>query len=570
MGVCIDKLPHSCGTRQGLQVFANEDTGKVNGFCFHCRTWIANPYGEERTINDVELPKPKTETEIQAELAEVSGYVVVDAPSRKLRAADLEPSGIKISLSEEDGKTPTAMYFPITKKSKTTGYYVKTLGLEENHTWSIGDVRNGEPFGWREARKSGAYRLIITEGLEDKVAVEKIYKTFGKKEYAPPAVISLTNGVNSVKGLLEISEEVRNKFKEIVFCFDDDETGHKAALEALMIFPRALSVTLPEKDANACVLLGASRAAYAALSFHASVPKNTRIIMGENLHALAREATPYGALTWPYDSMNKFLRGIRYGETIYIGAGTKMGKSELLNDIAGHFIRVHKVPVFMAKPEEANKKTYKLMCNKMVGKVFHDPDVEFDYEAYDKAGEMLKGKLMMIDLYQHMGWESLRKDIISAVAMGAKAVFIDPITNLTNGTNSADANTELAGIAQELASMALDLNIVVFIFCHLKAPEGFISKDVRRKKYRNHEYVGLGNCPHEFGGDVMSNQFAGSRAMMRSCNLMIGLEGNKDPEIEDNTIRNMRWLSILEDREFGNSAKVPLYWNKNTTWFKET
>jgi hypothetical protein len=33
-GVCIDKLSHSCGTRKGLQVFADEETGKVNGWCF--------------------------------------------------------------------------------------------------------------------------------------------------------------------------------------------------------------------------------------------------------------------------------------------------------------------------------------------------------------------------------------------------------------------------------------------------------------------------------------------------------------------------------------------------------
>lgn len=243
-------------------------------------------------------------------------------------------------------------------------------------------------------------------------------------------------------------------------------------------------------------------------------------------------------------------------------------KSELLNDIAGHFIKAHGVPVFMAKPEENNKKTYKLMCNKMVGKVFHDPDVDFDYEAYDKAGELLRDKLFMVNLYQHMGWESLKKDIVMAASMGAKAVFIDPITNLTNGMSAADANTKLQEIAQELAAMALDLEVVVFVFCHLKAPEGNISKDARLKKYEKGEYVKLGNCPHEFGGDVISAQFAGSRAMMRSCNLMIGLEGNKDPELDED-VRNLRYLTILEDREFGNAATVGLHWNRNTTLFSE-
>jgi twinkle protein len=568
-GVCIDKLPHSCGTKKGLQVFADTETGKVNGFCFSCKTFVANPYGEEKTIENVTLPKAKTEKEIQAEIAEVSGFPVLDASSRKLRAKHLDLFGIKISVSEEDGSTPQAMYFPMHKNGKLTGYYVKTLSSPK-YTWAIGDVKGVEPFGWQRARKSGAYKLIITEGLEDAVAVEAVFDRHGKEEYHP-AVISLPNGVNSVRNsLTQIADEAGRIFKEIVLCFDNDKAGQEAVEEAMLIFPNALSVTLPEKDANDCILKGATNAAFKALSFHAAKPKNTRIIIAdESFHELAREPTPFGELTWPYPTMNKLLRNIRFGETVYIGAGVKMGKSELLNDIAGHFIKAHNIPVLLAKPEESNKKSYKLMCNKMVGKVFHDPEVEFDYEAFDKAGKMLQGKLLMIDLYQHLGWDTLKKDItIAARAFGVKAVFIDPITNLTNGMNAADANTKLQEIAQELSAMALDLNIVIFIFVHLKAPEGNITKEARIKKYNENQYIKLGNCPHEYGGDVLSAQFAGSRAMMRSCNLMIGLEGNKDPELPDN-IRNMRWLTILEDREFGNNATVPLYWNRNTTLFTE-
>lgn len=567
MGVCLDKLPHNCGTRHGLQVFANEE-GTVNGFCFSCNTFVADPYGDKRNIKDVKIKEPKSDEEVQQELDEITTYPVLDIPSRKLRAADLEEFGVKVSLSEQDGKTPTAMYYPITKDSVVTGYFVKTVGQPKNYIWSIGSVKGGEPFGWAQAKRSGAYRLVITEGFNDAISVNKLCKMYGKEDYQP-AVISILNGVNSVKGLLPIADYIKTHFKEIILCFDMDEPGQKAVQEAMLIFPRAKVVTLPEKDANDCLMRGSGKAAYKAIAFDAGIPKNTRIVAGDSLHEAAREPTPYGELTWPYPTLNKLTRGIRYGETIYGGAGVKMGKSELLNDIAAHFIKVHGITVFLAKPEEANKKTYKLICNKMVGNVFHDPDVPFDYEAYDRAGEMLKGKLLMLDLYQHMGWESLKRDIISAVNMGAKAVFIDPITNLTNGTNSADANSELSGIAQDLAAMAHDLNIVIFIFCHLKAPDGNITKDARLKKYKDGIYAGLGNCPHESGGDVLSSQFAGSRAMMRSCNLMFGLEGNKDPELPED-IRNMRWLSILEDREFGNSAKIPLYYNKATTFYKET
>ncbi len=568
MGIPIDKLPHSCGTRRGLQVFANEDTGKVDGWCFSCGTYVANPYGEEKTIDEVNMPQPKTQAEIDAEIAEVSSLPTVDVPSRKLRAEYLLRFGIRVGLSEEDGKTPAKMFFPQVVDGELSGFYVKTL-TDPKHTWSIGEVKGAEPFGWQRAKRSGAYRLIITEGMEDAVAVESIMDRHGDEEYMP-AVISLTNGVGSVdRNLSLVAKEARNLFKEIILCFDDDKPGQEAVGKAMQYFPHAKTVTLPEKDANDCILKGCQKAAYKALAFKASTPKNSRLVVADDdLHVSAREPTPYGQLTWPYERMNAMLRGIRYGETIYIGAGVKMGKSELLNDIAAHFVKEHGVKVFMAKPEEANKKTYKLMCNKVVGSVFHDPDVEFDYGLYDKAGEILKGNLVMVDLYQEMSWEALKLDIVSAAAMGCKAVFIDPITNLTNGMNSADANTKLQEIAQGLSSLAHDLQIVIFIFCHLKAPDGNISKDQRDKKYSKGEHTRLGNCPHEFGGTVQSAQFAGSRAMMRSCNLMIGLEGNKDPELPEE-LRNIRQLTILEDREFGNADSVSLYWNRNTTLFRE-
>lgn len=49
---------------------------------------------------------------------------------------------------------------------------------------------------------------------------------------------------------------------------------------------------------------------------------------------------------------------------------------------------------------------------------------------------------------------------------------------------------------------------------------------------------------------------------------MIGMEGNKDPSLPEEE-RNKRTLVILEDREFGASAKIHLFWDKNTGQFSE-
>ena len=204
--------------------------------------------------------------------------------------------------------------------------------------------------------------------------------------------------------------------------------------------------------------------------------------------------------------------------------------------------------MFLVKPEESNEKSYKLVAGKLAAKKFHDPKVEFDEEAFDKAGEEIGENLFLLNLYQNLTWETLEGDIRAAAAAGVKAVFIDPITNLTNGMSAADANTKLQEIAQNLAALALDLDIVILILCHLRNPDS--------------------GTPHERGGEVLSSQFAGSRAMARSCNLMVGIEGNRDPSLSPEE-RNLRHLVVLENRETGEVGRYPLYWNPITTLFTE-
>lgn len=565
--VVIDRLPHSCNTRQGLVVFNEE--GRVSGFCFACNTFVPHPYGEDVKLEDIPKPKVKTPEQIKAEIAEVDGYDVVDLPERKLRAKSLEKFGIKIAVSEQDGKTPIEEYFPYTRDGKLVGYKVKPLGKAKGlNPYSIGDIKGADLFNWENARKSGAYRLYITEGENDSVALDRIMEMYGKEEYAP-AIVSLPRGAGTARqSLQKHAAEIKQLFKEVVFVFDDDEPGKEAVQQGMLVLPEAKSVVLPEKDANDCLMAGKAKAAYNALSFHIHKPKNTRIFSGLDLHDKAKQPAKYGELTWPFEQMNKDLRGVRLGETIYISAGVKCGKSTVKSSLIAHFIKNDKAKVFVAAPEEPVEQTYKLVAGQMVGKIFHDPEVDFDDEAFDRAGELLKDNLYILNLYQQLSWNTLKDDILRAVELGCKVVMIDPITSLSNGLSPADANTLLQSFSQDLAALAKDLNFVAILFAHLKAPEGQLSEDKRTSYYAKGQYLDLGNCSHEMGGSVYSNQIAGSRAMMRSAHLLLALLANKDPDLPEE-IRNTRQIQVLEDRNLGVSAKYSLYYNKNTGRFME-
>jgi twinkle protein len=550
MGRCVEKLSHSCGTGDGLQVF-EDDNGKYNGFCFACGTHVPNPYTDPEYKPPV--AKRKDPEDIAKEIVEIGEFPIgLALPSRSLKAPYLEYFGYRFGVNRSDGTTPEVVYRPAysSNTGELLGYSAKILATKQSWwVWNSDDV---DLFGWEKAIETGAKKLFITEGPEDMVALFQAMKenAIGTKyaEYNP-AVVSLTHGAGSaVKQLSRLRSKIERYFKEVILVFDMDEPGRAAAEEVVKkVFPNAMVADLPEKDANDCVKAGKSKQLFNATQFQSSTPKNSRLVVASSLHTLAKKPAEWG-YKWPWEKLTELTRGIRLGETIYLGAGQKQGKSEAVNTLIAHCINALGWKVLAAKPEEANVKTYKMVAGKLVGRIFHDPKIEFDEELFDKAGELIGDKLFLVNVYQHLSWEALRADIIAAAAEGVKAVFIDPITCLVNGMDAASANTKLQEIAQDLSAMALDLNIVIFISCHLKNPETGV--------------------PHERGGKVLSGQFAGSRAMARSCNLMLGLEGNRDPEL-DITERNMRKLVVLENRETGDVGFVDLYYDDKVGMFNE-
>lgn len=552
-GQCVEKIGHDCGSRDGLQVFVED--GEYNGYCYACSKYVANPYGDVGPEFTPPKPKGRTAEEIADELHEIGDLVAYDLPTRHLKMEYLAYYGVKVGLSQEDGQTPAEVYFPVYDGSgDIQGYKVRPLA--EKKMWHVGKGKDGVMFGWYEALSTGAKTLFITEGEYDAIALFQVLKEAakgGKYEDYDPAVVSLRSGASGAKKeLAAVAQMIRSNFKEVVLVFDQDQPGQEAVHAAMAILPMARKCgDLPAKDANECLIEGRSKALKAAVMFKQETPANTRLVDLASFIPAGRTPPEMG-LSWPWEGLTKLTRGIRFGETVYIGAGVKMGKSELVNTLAVHFLTEHNTPVFMAKPEEGNAKTMKLILGKIAGKIFHDPEVEWDegmYRAYDEAARRIKpGSVFGLDMYQTLDYPRLRQEIMLAKSMGCRAVFVDPITNLTNGISSADANTKLQEIAQDLAAVAKDEGMVIFLFCHLKAPES--------------------GEPHERGGKVYSSQFAGSRAMMRSCNLMLGLEGNKDPDL-DMYERNTRKLIILEDREFGVTGSVKLYWDHHTGHFNE-
>lgn len=551
MGTLVGRAPHHCGSRQGLNLYEEED-GRVTGFCFSCKAFEPDPLGGNTMEKAGIARTTRSPEEIQKELDEIAQYKSADLPDRKIGRATMEYFGTKVSLDEERQEKVAIHYYPYEPLSdgEQTGY--KCRIVEGKKIFSIGNMKDVLPFGWSKAIASGSPKLFITEGEIDAMSLFSVImkrNAGGQYESNIPAVVSIPHGAASAgKDIAKIAPIIRKHFKEVVLVFDMDDAGKRAVEDVLKILPDAKVATLPCKDVNECVLNGNVKALFNAIMFNAGVPKNTRLILGSALREAAK-VRPTMGLSWPWEGMTKLTRGIRRGEVYYYGAGVKMGKSEIVNAIAAHMITVHHSKVLLVKPEEATGETYKRLVGKVAKRIFHDPDVQFDEEAFDRAEPTIGDNAIILDSYQFVDWETLKGDIRYAVqTYGVKDVILDPITVFTAGISAAEANDFLIKMSQELAAMAKDLDFTAHIFCHLKAPSQGDS--------------------HERGGAVLSTQFTGSRGMMRSCHMMIGMSGNKDPELPDDE-RNTRYLTILEDRQFGVSGSIKLFWNKENGEFME-
>lgn len=551
MGKLVGKMGHHCGSRKGLNLY-EEDNGNVTGWCFSCKKFEPDPL-DGNTMEKAGIQRStKTPEEIEEEINEILTCPITGLPDRKIGKATMEYFETRVSLDEERREDVVFHYYPYIdiKTKRLSGFKVRRC--EDKKIWSLGAVKDVYPFGWSQAIATGSPRVYITEGEIDAMSLFSVLmqKNVGTAyEKNVPAVISVPHGAAaSGKDLAKVISDIRKHFKEVVLVFDMDKAGTAAVEDVLRIIPEAKVATLPCKDVNECVLEGHVKALQNAVLFKAETPKNTRLVLGSSLAEIAKER-PVMGLSWPWKELTRITRGIRRGEVYYFGSGVKMGKSELVNAIGVHMITEHDSKVLLCKPEEDKAKTYKMLVGKAAGRIFHDPDIVFDEEAFDKYEPLIGDKAVILDSYQFVDWSTLKEDIRYSVEVyGVKDVIIDPITVFTAGMSSGEANDFLILMSQELSSMAKDLDFTAYIFCHLKAPT-----------------VGE---PHERGGEVLSTQFTGSRGMMRSCHMMVGMSGNKDPELPMDE-RNIRKLTVLEERSFGAVGTVNLYWDYKTGRFIE-
>lgn len=532
---------------------------------------------------------------VKYSIDDVKEYPCLAIPERNITQKTAEHFGVRTEIGEETG-APVAHYFPYTDID--TGEIIAykrrdiTKGKKDKgHFTVVGQMKIDRVslFGTTSGNASGGKKVFCTEGEYDCMISHQCLKD--RYPRANPTVLSIGFGTaNAVHHIgQKKNTQFLKKFSEVVLAFDNDRAtaeekekkimkGVEATAAVYGLIPEVLVAQLPDgKDPCETYLEDGEEQLYWMLMKPVRFTPEGFVSYSE-VRDKAIELPTIGK-PWPWPSVTKKTLGRRLGEGIYFGAGVKMGKSVIADTLTEHIIKNEKnklgepQKVAMFKFEEQPDETLKKVAGKFYRKAFDNPEkiifinaegaevdvwgnqiqnneTFFTHRELIDAVDSIGNQIILYNNYGRCNWDELKGAIRHAVLVEhVEDIFIDPITRLTAGMSASQANEELERFADEISKMSQDLGFTYYCFCHLKSPAP-------------------PSKPHEMGGKVFSSQFRGSRAMMQACHYMIGLEGNKDPE-QPHKVQNTRYLCILDDRKFGRTARVPLFYDEDTGNFDE-
>lgn len=526
------------------QVFYNEEYGNYSAYCFVHSKLIKDPFEKGKEPKKI----IKTEEEKNLEIKEIKALPYLNFKYRDIPAQIYKNWGVRLGLSEMDGKTPYCIFYPYTKDRKMVGW--KARGINKKSFWSKGNIKGSDPFGWEKALSAKGKRIIIVEGENDAISLDYCLRLVDSKtkfKGRKHAIISLANGCSSIEATIK-KVVTEGDWKEIVILMDDDVPGKEAVVKAQKVYREVLVAKPPRgcKDANDAINKDKIKELFSAVIWEAKKPPIKGVITVLDVMERVAEKPVFG-LSYPWDEITEITYGQRFNEVVGIGAGVGQGKTLIAHEMIAHNINKHDMNCFAILLEEDNPTTVRNIAGKIDSIPYHKPDVEYDNDKFMNTIEGLKDKLLLWqddgDQYKRFDIDEIIKAIRFNVAeYDTKFVYIDNMTRLVDHLDTTKANEFINKYASELEGISCELGIHTNVFSHLNSPGG-------------------GKRDHESGGRVKLSQFTGSRGMMRSFHVMMGFERNK-LLTGDNSSKSC--INLLKLRKYGGERPVKTKYNVKT------
>lgn len=404
----------------------------------------------------------------------------------------------------------------------------------------LGDMGSAQLFGanlWNNGKK-----LVVTEGEIDALTVSQVQ---GNKW----PVVSVPNGAQGAVKAVRKNLNYLLQFQEIIFMFDMDEPGQKAAKECAEVLDagRAKIASLPFKDANACLQEGQPEAIIQAI-WNAKTFRPDGILSGSDLWDSISSTEVIPSVPYPWQAVNELTHGARKGELVTITAGSGVGKSAVVREIAHHLIKSGET-VGMIMLEENPKRTALGLMGIELNKPLHltkdgvtDEDMRSAFQSTVGSGRVF--------LYNHFGSSDI-DNLVSRVrylarGCGCEWIILDHLSIVVSGLGDGDERRLIDNAMTYLRTLVEETGVGMFVVSHLRRPEG--------------------DKGHEQGARTSLSQLRGSHSIAQLSDMVIGLERNQQGENP-----NITTVRVLKNRFSGETGEAGhLVYDKDTGRLHET
>lgn len=413
------------------------------------------------------------------------------------------------------------------------------LRTEDKEFPWVGEPKKAGMFG-QHLWKAGGKRIVVTEGEIDAMSISQL------QDNKWP-VVSIGCGAATPETTSKVSKYIAKhskyleSFDQVIFCFDMDEQGIASAQAAARVLTpgKAHIARLPLHDANDMLKAKRGKELMDAI-WQAQAYRPDGLVSIEDLIEDMTKPVEYGK-AWCFPTLTEITYGRRPGELYAFGAGTGIGKTDLLTQQVAYDVSELGERVGLIFLEQKPAETGKRVAGKIAGQRFHVPDAGWTQEQLVEAVGKLAGKVVLYDNFGVTDWDEVKGHIRHMVlSEGITMIYLDHLTAMADPSSERES---LEILMREMAGLANELQCIIHFVSHLATPDG---------------------KPHEEGGRVTIRHFKGSRSIGFWSYFMFGLE--RDQQSDDETKRHITTFRVLKDRYTGQSTgeKFGLAYDKQT------
>ena len=524
-------------------------------------------------------------------LSDVLNYQFRGNRERGITKPTCEKFGVRASVSESDGKTVTAFYFPsYNSGGEITGFMKQDLTKpkEEKGHWSaIGHVKIGNKlFGQNVAESINRKHtnFTVSEGQWDALSIyqSQLKSLEGTKfEGQEPFVVSIPLGTkNAVEALLHNKEFVHS-FESMTVFFDDDQAtpeelkkgvlkGKEAREEVSSAFIGEVKLfsVHPQhgyKDASDYLqdkkgVFGDANKAMSSLAklvqFDRKPLVTEKIAHVEDV-SFEELITPLelGVQVNCFPKLNEMLGGFRKGELTIVTSSSGAGKTTSLSKIADDIVEQNE-KVGMIYLEEPIKKTLQRIVASKLKVSYRDFKKNPLACATEKAIQDVyndlrdQSRVVFLDHFGSMPITELMAKVKHLYFVeNCKYILLDHLSMVISGSDVKDERKEIDVVMTELAAFCAANDVGIIVVVHLNRQGSAVNAP-------------KGKEDEPFWASISLNHLRGSGGLEQLSWNVLSLEREYLPNKKRGRVR---W-TILKNREFSDLGIADVFSLNDVDW----